>query len=214
MHHRARWFVAFLMASLWILNSFGLRAMAQESGVGEQQKKVEDRSSTLEERIALATVAAVVSLLGAATSALYARKSALQNRQIADRTVTVEAQKLLLEINKQYISDPNLFAIYDDHPGRDQLLKNDPKFLEKIKAMGYLKLNVFEVIFEVLPNLNAYPAWAAYFEDSIRRCSVLRDELSGSPHIYNSNLIAEYRRCLQRLTKPTHVAPSSTISKT
>jgi len=157
--------------------------------------------------LVFAGVSAGVSLIGAGLSIWYFRKNVKLSKQIADRTVTVESQKLLLEINKQYLSNPALFAIYNDHPGREKLLKDCPALADKIKALGYLKLNVFEIVFAVLPTKgSSYKAWEAYFEDSLKRCPVLVEELTAQPTIYDSNLIAAYNRWLKRQPKiPTSV---------
>jgi hypothetical protein len=66
--------------------------------------------------------------------------------------------------------------------------------LPRLKALGYLKLNVFEIVFAVLPRGKAHVVWAAYFEDSLKRCSILRDELSHQPEIYHAGLIAAYKK--------------------
>jgi hypothetical protein len=118
------------------------------------------------------------------------------NKQIAERTVTIEAQKLLLEINKQYLSCPDLFAIYDDvaaiRPGAI-----DDNLKKKIEALGYMKLNIFELVYEVLPNADP---WKAYFEDSLKRCQVLREELNRElgTGLYNRKLIKAYTDWLNK----------------
>src|SRR5260370_12769245 len=58
--------------------------------------------------LVVAGFAAVVSLSGAIGSLVYFFRNAKLSKQIADRTVTVESQKLLIEINKQYLSCPDL----------------------------------------------------------------------------------------------------------
>jgi len=122
--------------------------------------------------------------------------------------VTVESQKLLLEINKQYLSCPDLFAIYKDYPGRDELLNKDTKLPEKVKALGYLKLNVFEIVFAVLPTKgSSYKAWEAYFEDSLNRCPVLVEEISAQRAIYGSHLLAAYDRWFEKQPKAPRYRP-------
>ena len=37
------------------------------------------------------------------------------------------------------------------------------------------------------------PAWVSYFQDSLKRCAVIRDELDRRPEIYDPSLIAQYR---------------------
>jgi hypothetical protein len=171
-------------------------------------RQVEDKLTKKERwTLVFPGVSAGVALIGAFLSFMYFRKNVKLSKQIADRTVTVESQKLLLEINKQYLSDPTLFAIYKDYPGRDQLLK-DPKFLDKLKALGYLKLNVFEIVFAALPTEgSSYKAWEAYFEDSLKRCPVLVEELSAQREIYDSHLIAAYDRWFEKQPKTPRYRP-------
>ena len=161
--------------------------------------------------LVVAGISAVVSLSGAIGSLVYFLRNAKLNKQIADRTVTVESQKLLLEINKQYLSCPELFAIYKDYPRRDELLKADAKLPEKVKALGYLKLNVFEIVFAVLPTKgSSYMAWEAYFEDSLNRCPVLAEELSAQRTIYGSHLLAAFDRWFKKQPKTPTLAASAT----
>jgi hypothetical protein len=142
------------------------------------------------------TISLVVSILSLAVSGYTAfylfGKNYELNRAIAERTVTIEAQKLLLEINKQFVSCPDLFAIYDDYPGRHDLLVSEPKLLPKLRAIAYMHLNVFEIVFAVLPRGTSRKTWVKYFEDSLNRCSLLHDELNVNPEIYHADLIAAY----------------------
>jgi hypothetical protein len=138
------------------------------------------------------SVSAVVSIVAAVLSIFFFLMNYLLSTRIANRTVTIEAQKMLLEINKQYIQDPDLFAIYDSHPNREQLLKSQSGLEKKIEALGFLKLNVFEAVFAVLPRGSSYGAWKAYFEDSLQTCGVLQEELDRHGGIYHPNLIHAY----------------------
>lgn len=142
----------------------------------------------------LALIPAAVSLFGAFVAIVYYYKNLKLSQHVADRTVTVEAQKLLLEVNKQFVSDPDLLAIYDDHPNRETLLRDKLGLREKIEALGYMNLNVFEIVFAVLPMGSQATTWVSYFQDSLKRCAVIRDELDRRPEIYDPSLIAQYRR--------------------
>lgn len=172
-------------------------------GVLQPQAEAANQQSRTE-RILLGIASPFVALLGAAMSYYYFRentrlgketavRTAKLSQELADRTVNVESQKLLLEINKQYLQDPKLFSIYTDWPNRDELLK-DPALNDKIKALGYLKLNVFEIVFAVLPQGDSHGVWKAYFEDSLKRCPVLLEELIANRNIYHPNLIAAFDR--------------------
>jgi hypothetical protein len=139
-----------------------------------------------------ANLGAIVSLLAAIGSFYYFRQNRDLSRNIADRTVTFEAQKLLLEINKQFIADPSLFAIYDDNPKNQNALASDPKLKAKVEALGYMKLNIYEIVFAKLPDGSRDGPWKGYFLDSMDRCSVLAEELKSSRGIYHPNLLREY----------------------
>jgi hypothetical protein len=136
---------------------------------------------------------AIVSLLGALGSLVYFCKTSRLSRHNADRTVTFEAQKLLVEINKQFIADPSLFAIYDDNPENKKALERYPKLKAKVEALGYMKLNVYEIVFAKLPDDSREGSWKGYFLDSLDRCSVLAEELEVSQPIYHPNLIHAYK---------------------
>ncbi len=83
------------------------------------------------------------------------------NREVAIRTATIEAQKMLLELNKQYVAKPELLYIEGEYIGSVDL--KNVAFLAQLKAMVYLKLNVFEVIFATLPRGSEREAWIRYF---------------------------------------------------
>jgi hypothetical protein len=132
------------------------------------------------------------------------------NKTIAERTVTIEAQKLLLEINKQLVSEPALFAIYDAHPGRQDLLARDPRLPKKLEAIGYMHLNVFEIVFAVLPHGKSYKTWIEYFNDSLNRCSILQKNLDANLNIYHDDLKAAYKSWRDsRKPAPTSGTPPS-----
>jgi hypothetical protein len=174
-------------------------AQAQGSGSGAAN---EDRS-TRRERIGIAFASSTLSLIALGLSFFYFRRNRKLSKEIADRTVTIEAQKLLLEVNKQYVSDPRLFAIYDKYPKRDELFRKEPDVLEKVKALGYMKLNIFEVVYSVLPEGGA---WQAYFEDSLEKCSLIREELTNQEKIYDKNLVAAYKRWKEKTEKAAAVS--------
>ena len=136
---------------------------------------------------------AIVSVLAAMGSLYYFYKNRELSSEIADRTVSFEAQKLLLEINKQFIADPSLFAIYDDNSDNKKALENDPELKAKVESLGYMKLNVFEIVFARLPDDSRDKGWKGYFLDSLDRCSVLAEELKISEAIYHPRLIEAYQ---------------------
>jgi hypothetical protein len=129
--------------------------------------------------ISAAGVSAVVAILG------Y-----LLNREAAIRSATIEAQKMLLEINKQYLISPKLLYIEGEYAGAVDL--TDTTFNAQLRAMAYLKLNVFEVIFAVLPAGSERETWLKYFESSLSKSVLLADELERNHDIYHTALIDAY----------------------
>ena len=72
-----------------------------------------------------------VSIIAAALSCLFFVLTRALNKEIAKRTVRIEAQKLLVEINKQYLSNPALFAIYDDLANMEELSQDREALQER-----------------------------------------------------------------------------------
>jgi hypothetical protein len=135
---------------------------------------------------------AIVSLLGAIGAFIYFLRTRTLSIDVAERSASFEAQKLLLEINKQFLADPALFAIYDDNPDNANALKANPKLKASVEALGYMNLNVFEIVFAKLPAKSRQGAWTAYFLDAMDRCSVLGEELKVNRRIYHAELIKAY----------------------
>lgn len=140
---------------------------------------------------------AVVSVVAALFSFYFFNENRKLSRQIADRTVSFEAHKLLVEINKQFVADPSLFTIYDDNLENRKALANDRALKAKVEALGYMKLNVFEIVFARLPDDVRKKGWNGYFLDSMDRCSVLAEELRISGSIYHPELIRAYQEWLR-----------------
>jgi hypothetical protein len=144
------------------------------------------------------------SLIGAFIAAL----AYILNRSTAYRTATIEAQKLLVEINKQYIADPNLLIIEENY---DAARITDENFAAKLKAMAYLKLNVFEVIFAALPYGRVRSTWKAYFKESLEKCSILADELDAHGRIYHRGLMRAYRKWKKKNSENTKRAAPAIV---
>jgi hypothetical protein len=134
----------------------------------------------------------IIPLFAAVCSLYFFFKNRDLSKGIANRTVTFEAQKLLVEINKQFIADPSLFAIYDDIQENKKALDSSRRLKDKVRALGYMKLNVFEIVFSVVPDVSEDGPWKAYFLDSLDRCSVLADEIKTFKAIYHCRLVEEY----------------------
>ncbi len=156
------------------------------------------------------TSAALVALAGTAFAVFYYYRTLELSERIADRAVTVEAQKLLLEINKALVTDPRLFSIYREGDelhvliakyatGKNSQLSIDGPAISdlpgKVVAFGCMLINVFEIVFAQLPKGPEHLTWQAYFEDSLNRCPVICDllQLREADKIYHQNLMAAFR---------------------
>lgn len=153
---------------------------------------------------------AIASLCGATISLIALLFTLWLNGKVANRTVRVEGQKLLLEINKQYLANPELFAIYDSEYPKLKAMgfqKHGSLFKRKLEALAYMKINVFEIIYAVHPGIGSpfrklwnrivrpkRSAWEVYFADSIAKCSLVRTELETHPTLYNDALISAFRK--------------------
>lgn len=168
---------------------------------GQAPGSADEPTTKQSSRIALgALVVSFLAFLASGYTAFFVQ------RVSARRTVMIESQKLLLEINKQFVSNPDLFSIYDDYPRPPQLV-SDKAFEEKLKALGYMHLNVFEIVFAVLPWGASRKTWREYFRDCLNRCSVLPQELESNPGIYHSTLMKEYRKWRKKAAQPRSNQP-------
>jgi hypothetical protein len=172
-----------------------------------------------------AGLAVVVSSVAVGVSFIVYRKTTELSSKIADRTVTIEAQKLLLEINKLFVGDPRLLTLYS--PGdqihelikqvgeeaRKDLSSRAPKLLQaiepvenfagKLAALGFMLLNVFEIVFAQMPSGIEYDTWVNYFRDTLKRCPTVCKslELPEAKMIYHPKLMAAYRAWLEEKEK-------------
>ena len=135
------------------------------------------------------TAAAWVALFGALLSGTFAGLAYKLSRTTAFRTATIESQKMLLEINKAYVAEPKLLALEGEY---DASRVTDADFPAKLKAMAYMKLNVFELVFPVLPRGRGRDAWVTYFELSLRKSELLGEELEKNRAIYHHDLLRAY----------------------
>ena len=170
---------------------------------------------------------AVVAVAALVVSILVYLKTSELSRKIADRTVTIEAQKLLLEINKLFVSDPRLLIVYraDDQvhkliekigtETRAELSSKAPELLKaiepvenfagKLAALGFMLLNVFEIVFAQMPGGPEYNTWVNYFKDTLDRCPIVCKslELPEAKVIYHPKLMAAYQAWLGGKQKQT-----------
>jgi hypothetical protein len=130
----------------------------------------------------------ITGISAAGLSAIVASLGYMLNRQVAFRSATIEAQKMLLEINKKYVENPKLLHI----EGEPLDPSADAAFMAQLRAMVYLKLNVFEVIFAVLPGGAERDTWVNYFRASLDKSRLLTDELERNRAIYHPALMRAY----------------------
>jgi hypothetical protein len=147
---------------------------------------------------------AAVSVLSAILSAVLFWKNFRLSRRLSDRSTTIEGHKLLLELDKQLISDPRLWALFDDHPVAGAIKNElaDPLLAGKLEAFAYMTLNVFEILLAVHPGVNdargdrEYDTWCRFFNDTLTKASVLRRMLEDPAvrSLYGAELLAEHGR--------------------
>jgi hypothetical protein len=142
----------------------------------------------------------LISIVVAALSAAFSWRNYSLSSKLATRSLFLEGQKFVLEIDRQLLSDPHLWYVYDDYeklpPDTDPNFNPaDPLFQAKLRAFAYLHLNMFEVIL-------AYGAagldteskmWMAYFYDTLARSSLVRRILDQNPHLWNEEFFSLYR---------------------
>jgi hypothetical protein len=146
--------------------------------------------------------APLVSMFAAAISILFFVLSFRLSRRMADRSLNLEAHKMLLDLNRQLIADPRLWVFYDDHPLCNDRELNDksPLFRAKLEAFAYLQLNMFEIVVLEVPepstgeDRNPSNVWCDFFFDTLARSSVMRSILDrpNSAKIYNTVLLMLY----------------------
>ena len=122
---------------------------------------------------------------------------------MTDRSLNLEAQKMLLEVDRQLIADPLLWAIYDDHPVRTAPSFDDKShiFRAKLEGLGYLMLNMFEVVlFELSEkrtreNREGTRVWNQFFHHTVEHSSVVRSILDrpDSAQLFHSTMVSRYR---------------------
>ena len=138
---------------------------------------------------------AAIAAISAALSYLFYWKNSTLNQNLSDRSVRMEAQKMLLEFNKQLIADPALWAIYDtERDGFESRLK-EKEFQLKLRAMGNLLINMFDLTLSQVPAGPERTAWLSYFRNVVSRSTTLEmilkehDELD----VYSPEFLAEWK---------------------
>ena len=133
----------------------------------------------------------LASWIGALVAFYGVYKSKVLNDANNTQAATLEAQKLLLEINKIYIAEPSLLVLEGE---KVEVPNNETNFQARLRAVAYLKLNVFEIIFVTLRDEDVLEAWTTYFEESVAKSEILRAELDTDPRMYHKKLMKAYRK--------------------
>lgn len=133
-------------------------------------------------------------------------------KQAGDPVAVPEGQKFVLEIDRQLLSDPHLWGLFD---GDDQALPDpDPNFSfagqlfqAKLRAFAYLHLNMFEVILTEAsePSTRGRAmsrVWLAYFRDTVSRSGIVRRILDQNPQLWNPALIKLYKEWKKTQPRP------------
>src|ERR1035437_10696549 len=119
---------------------------------------------------------AAVSAVAVLLSFLFYWRNRTLTQALSDRSVRMEAQKLLLEFNKQLIADPNMWWIFDNE--QDSAEKVTERSCQlKLRALGNLVLNMFDLTLSEIPKGPERTAWLNYFKDSVTRSTILRQIL-------------------------------------
>jgi hypothetical protein len=162
-------------------------------------------------------VGPLVSLIAAALSILFFVFSFRLSKRTSDRSLNLEAQKMLLELNRQLIADPQLWSIYDDHPIRaaPEFDASSQQFQGKLEAFAYLYLNMFEIVlFEARESSkrgerDPPSLWLKFFHFTVARSSIVRTILEGpdSNQLYNPVLLAHYEQWKKNTEGATKADP-------
>jgi hypothetical protein len=86
---------------------------------------------------------AILSFLMASVAAYWTYALSHRQLRLGSRH---EFQKLLLEMNKELVRDPELWGVYDAHP-MAQIKRDDPAHQAKLEAFTYLILNMHNIVF-------------------------------------------------------------------
>jgi hypothetical protein len=123
--------------------------------------------------------------------------------RLANRGIYVEGQKLLVEICKQLMDDPKLWAIYDD--SRLPELVDNAEFQGKLRGFAHLHLNMFEIMFLEAPRRgiireNQSDVWVRYFNNTLSNSTLLREVLEepASKGIWSKRMLRIYEKWKQR----------------
>ncbi|WP_385943567.1 hypothetical protein [Thalassorhabdus alkalitolerans] len=143
------------------------------------------------------TVTLLISLLSLTISGGVAVITYRYNNITIRNEARVEHNKLMLEIDKMYIEDPDLWSIYDDHP-ISQHIEKTPLKKGKKEAFIYYYINFFDIIFDfyhkkIYKNKNDkedWESWVAFIKHFFKGCSLARGMFKDSAAWYDKEFAA------------------------
>lgn len=129
------------------------------------------------------------------------------NRITIRNSAKQEHQKILLEINKMLLAEPELWTVYDQHP-MNAVTPKSPQLQAKVEALVYYYLNFFDVVYEfynvhIIKNKNdleTWKSWAAYIEYFIRGSSAARNTiLQMNAKLYEEGVYSFYYKIISEM---------------
>jgi hypothetical protein len=125
---------------------------------------------------------AVLSLFVSSVAAFWTYNLSLRQLRLGSRH---EFQKLLLDLNKEMVRDPELWGVYDSQP-MAQVKRDEPAHRAKLEAFAYMMLNIFDIVYifsieelgERAIEKGYFAAWNGTLRDFVRDSSLAKDLLS------------------------------------
>jgi hypothetical protein len=146
---------------------------------------------------------AVLSLLVSSGAALWTYSLSHRQLRLGSRH---EFQKLLLEMNKEMVRDPELWGVYDSH-SMAQIKRDDPAHKAKLEAFAYMALNILQIVFVYAaegisasaPERAFFSAWEGTLKDFVCDSSLAREILSrpDAELVYEANFLAHAKSLIK-----------------
>lgn len=121
-------------------------------------------------------------------------------------------QKLLLELNKELIRDPELWGVYDSHR-MAAVRRDDPAHVTKLEAYVYMKLNILQIVHAYMRDrgmlsrgeADLFSSWVGTCRDFVNDSCIVRGilgrkdtaEVYDAPFLtFLNELIEKDKKCL------------------
>lgn len=145
----------------------------------------------------LSIVFSTISVLVAAFATFAAYKTyTLAKLQLRLDKVN-EFQKALLDMNKELLRDPSLWAIYEDSIPSDSLLR------QKLEAFAYIKINLAEMVYTFFHGPvelaeyeeQVWKVWHRLFQHEKNSCVLLREIINAeeAEDLYSASFLQYVR---------------------